>query len=300
MNFSVAIPTCKRLDSLEKCVVSILEQVVLPTEVFIIDDGDLSAQSIQKIKNKLENKGIRGIYYRKNHNRELKGTSVSRNIGIKLADTEILFILDDDVILDKNFFVNIIKIWQENKDKRLIGVGGVIKNNRKKNKLEILYNKVFGLESRLSWDVNPVGFQIWNDGLEEKQKGYYVHGGACSYNKRLVKDLDFATFGGGRAALEDVDFCLRAKNRSYYFIVEPKAKVTHRKSSISKEKNFLIGFKESYNRKLIFRNNCKKNIKNYIWFWWANIGWILRQILGGHFSRGVGMVKGLFYSTKIS
>jgi hypothetical protein len=29
---------------------------------------------------------------------------------------------------------------------------------------------------------------------------------------------------------------------------------------------------------------------------WANIGWILRQFLVGHFSKGMGMIKGLFNS----
>lgn len=222
------------------------------------------------------------------------GLAESKNIGLRLAKNNILFILDDDLVLDEDFFEKIMKVWEENKnDKNLIGVGGIIKNNRKKGRIEKFYNKIFGLESAWKWDITPVGFQVWDEGIREKEKGYYAHGGVCSYNKNLAQKLGFVTFSGGRTALEDIDFCLRAKNKGYYFIIEPEAKVFHKQSSVGREKDFLIGFKESYNRKIIFKDNCQKSFKNYLWFFWANIGWILRQLLAIHSSRFFGMIKGI-------
>ncbi len=298
MNFSVVIPTYNREKDLLGCVESIVGQMVLPSEVIVIDDGALPKESIEKIGTILQNCKVNLRYYKKNHSQEPRGSSASRNIGLKIASNEILFILDDDLILDQEFFDGIMRVWQKNKDENLIGVGGIIINNRKKGGLEKIYNKIFGLTSKYSWDVNAVGFQIWDNWIQKKEKGYYAHGGVCSYNKNLAQKVVFTTFSGGRTALEDVDFCLRAKNRSYYFIIEPKARVFHKQSLVSKEKNFLIGFKEGYNRKIIFKNICKKNIKNLLCFYWANIGWTLRQFLAGHFSKGTGMIKGLFTKTK--
>ena len=92
----------------------------------------------------------------------------------------------------------------------------------------------------------------------------------------------------------DPDFCMRAKNNCYFLIIEPNAKVFHKQSEVSREKSFLTGFKDIHNQKVLFNENCQKNLKNYIRFYWANFGWILRQFLAGNFSKGFGMIKGLF------
>lgn len=299
MNFSVVIPTYNREKDLKECLNSVLKQTIFPSEILIIDDGDLPEEFIQKTKSNFERRGINFIYYKKDHKKEPRGLSESKNIAVNLVNNEIFFILDDDLILENDFFEEIIKVWQENKDDNLIGVGGIIKNNRKKGKLEKIYNQIFGLTSYYKWDINNVGFQVWDEGIIKREKGYYAHGGVCSYKRSLVKKLGgFTTFSGGRTALEDVDFCLRAKNKGYYFIVEQKAKVFHNHKSTKKESEFLMGLKESYNRKIIFKNNCQKSFKNYLWFYWANFGWILRQFLAGHFLKGAGMIKGLVTKLK--
>jgi GT2 family glycosyltransferase len=290
------IPTYNREKDLRECIDSILVQTLLPDEVLVIDDGNLLNDVIQGMTSDCSNRGIAFIYYRKDHLTEPHGTSESRNVGVKIARNDIIFILDDDVILDVDFFEKIMKVWQDNRDPNLIGVGGIIKNNRKKSKLERLYTKVFGLDSKHSWDVNDIAFQVWDDGLTRREKGYYTHGGggASSYRKSLVQDVGgFSTFSGGRTALEDVDFSLRAKNLGYHSIMEPSARVLHKQSRQSREKQYLIGCKESQNRKSIFANNCRKSWLGYLRFYWANLGWILGQMALGNFSRAFGMIKGL-------
>ena len=75
----------------------------------------------------------------------------------------------------------------------------------------------------------------------------------------------FSTFRSGRTALEDVDFCLRAKKRGYYFILEPNARVIHNTSKNTREKKYIMGIKESYNRRIIFKNNCAQDFKSYVY-----------------------------------
>ena len=298
IGFSVMIPTYNREKDLRECIDSILVQTLLPDEVLVIDDGNLPNDVIRGMTSDCSNRGTAFIHYRKNHAVEPRGSSESRNIGCKLVKNDILFILDDDLILDVDFFEKIMQVWKENNDPNLIGVGGIIKNNRKKSKLERFYDRTFCLSSPYSWDVNEVAFQVWDDGLTRREKGYYTHGGVCSYKKSLVQEIGgFSSFSGGRTALEDMDFCLRAKNKGYYFIMEPEAKAIHKRSLQSKENEFLIGFKESQNRKLIFRDNCRKSIKNYIRFYWANIGWTSGQVLLRNPSRAFGMVRGLLSKT---
>lgn len=293
MIFSVVIPTYRREEDLKKCLDSIFTQTVLPDQIIIVDDDLLPPLFLDNIQQNAKDKKIDFVYYQKNHKIEHRGSSASRNIGFGLSKNEIVFILDDDLILDHDFFETIMMVWQRDNESRLIGVGGIIKNNRKKTNLEKIYNKIFGLSSSSSWDINDVGFQVWDDRIYAAEKGFYAHGGACSYKKSLVEELNgFIVFGEGRTANEDVDFCLRAKKRNYYFIIEPRARVIHKRSMVSREGAFLTGFKDSHNRKIIFRHNCRRNLSHSLWFFWANFGWILRQFLSGRFSAGFGMIKG--------
>jgi GT2 family glycosyltransferase len=300
MNFEVIIPTYKREQELKNCLDSIYSQNLMPKRIIIIDDDFLPPKFISKEKTKFLKKNVNFFHYVKDHSYEPRGSNESRNKGIDLAKEEIVFIFDDDVILEKDFFSEIMKVWKEKKtDNNLIGVGGVIKNNRRKSRLEKIYNIIFGLSSKYNWDVNDAGFQVWDDHIKKQEKGYYIHGGACSYKKLLVDKVGgFAIFRGGRGGGVDPDFSLRSKNKGYYFIIEPEAKVIHKKNETFRENSFLSGFKDIYNRKTFFNHNCKKSFKNYIHFYWANIGWILRKVLVGHFLSVAGMIKGLFYRIK--
>jgi GT2 family glycosyltransferase len=295
MKFSIVIPTYNREKDLNKCLDSILNQTVLPSEVIIIDDGDLVSSFIEKIKHDFINLNVNLVYYKKNHKFESRGSSESRNKSLEFISNEIFFILDDDVVLETDFCKHISTIWGDKHDDKLIGVGGIIKNRRKKTPFEKYYNIFFGLNSKYSWDVNDAAFQVWNEDITQPTKGYYAHGGVCSYKLDKVRELKFSTFSGGRTALEDVDFCLRAKSKGYHFIIEPKAQLYHYPSKISREGQFLMGCKESANRKIIFNSLYKKpSFYLLTWFCWTNIGWALRQFLVGNLRKGIGMVKGMF------
>jgi GT2 family glycosyltransferase len=300
MQFTLLIPTYNREKDLKECLDSVMKQTLLPSEIIIIDDGNLNDNFVNELRNKVEAKKVAFIYYCKNHSKERRGLSESKNIGLNLAKNEIVFFLDDDLELKEGFFEEIIKIWERYKDdNKLIGVGGWITNLRKKTTIEKFYDKIFGISSRILWDVNDIGFQVWDTNLKEPIRGYYIHGGVSSYKREMLKELGgFETFLGGRTALEDVELCLKAKHRGFYFIINPKAEVFHKNSQISHEKSYIIGFKESQNRKIIFEKYCKQDFFHKARFFWANIGWILRQFFAGNFSKGWGMLAGFIKRTE--
>ncbi len=295
MEFSLVIPTYNREKDLEKCLESIFGQTLLPQEIIIINDGDNLDNFIGTWKERLSFKNIKLIYYKKDHEIERRGLAESKNKALELVNNKIFFIFDDDVVLEPDFCELVMKIWEKEKvDQKLIGVGGIIKNRRKRSAPEKIFHSFFGISSRYAWDVNPVGFQVWDEEIKEASLGYYAHGGVCSYNLDLARELKFSTFSGGRTALEDVDFCLRAKIKDYHFIIEPKAELCHYPSFTSREHMFMMGYKEGYNRKVIFKSmNKKPSLSLWVWFFWANCGWILRQFLAGNFRKGAGMLKGL-------
>jgi hypothetical protein len=186
-----------------------------------------------------------------------------------------------------------MKVWRTLDDERLMGVGGFISNIRGRTAAERLFNSLFLLGGSSSWDITPVGFQVWNENIGVREKGYYVHGGLCSLRRSRAIKYPFSTFRGGRTALEDVDFCLRAKNAGFHFYMEPGARALHNTSPASREDMYLYGIKESSNRKEIFRRNARQSVRYRLWFAWSSVGWLLRQVLAGNLHKAAGMVVGL-------
>lgn len=294
MPLSVVIPTYQREQDLKECLDSILGQTLLPAEIIVIDDGELGGEYLAQRRSECEVQGVRFVYYKKDHAVERRGLSESKNRALELVSEPIVCFFDDDVVLESDCLEKMSRVWDENHDAKLIGVGGMISNNRRQGKFEKLFAKFWKLDGKFSWDVTDVGFQVWDESIRERTKGFYTHGGVTSYRTDLVRQLRFATFGGGRTGLEDVEFCLRAKQLGFCFIMEPAARVFHKGSVVAREKHFVIGKKESVNRKVIFRTLCKQDFCHWLWFWWSMKGWILRQVLAGHFEKAGGMVVGLF------
>lgn len=294
LTFTAAIPTYDRERDLGVCLESILKQSRLPQEVLLVDDAALPDAFVARWRERFAERGARLSYRRKDHRVERRGSSESRNLALQIATGDVVYFFDDDVVLADGFFAETMAVWDAASDPRLIGVGGLISNSRKKGALERVYNAVFGLTSPYSWDVNDATYTVWDEGMSATAKGYYVHGGVSSVRRVDAAKIGYSTFSGGRVALEDLDFCLSAKRRGYHFLIVPAAKVGHYHSASSRERDFLIGVKESQNRLEIYRKHGLKTVRGRLWFFWASVGWILRLLPGLRFSGMAGKACGFF------
>ncbi len=294
MKFSLTIPTYKREQALLKALRCVLDGSRIPDEILIIDDAQIKKSTLEQIKSLVDIKKIKFVYYKKDHSKHRRGLSESKNLAIDLAENEIIFFIDDDVFVDKFYFEKIMDVWENNKDPKLFGVGGKITNNRKQSFFEkSIYNKIFALTGELSWDVNEVGYQVWDEAVVELEKAYYIHGGVSSYKRAYLKQFGFKTFSGGRTGLEDVELSLRVKKAGFYFLYEPSAQVLHLHEVNGRERPFLSGKKEMQNRKEIFNMHCSQSRRQSLVFVWASTGWILRKLLSLQFSYAAGMLAAL-------
>jgi glycosyltransferase involved in cell wall biosynthesis len=297
MTFTVFIPTYNRAEDLARCLGSLLVQSLLPTEVLVIDDATLDEAYLAEWRAIFAKNGVAFSYYRKDHATERRGLAESKNRALQLVTTPIFFVLDDDVVLERDYCERIMAVW-EGRDcfaalAMTVGVGGVIKNRRTRTAFERAFHRFFGLSSKLAWDINDVGYQVWDEDVIERSVGYYAHGGVCSYDLAKARELGFTAFSGGRTGLEDVDFCARAKLRGWHFIIEPKAQLYHYPKPVGREGEYLSGRKESENRLKIFTTlNPRPTIGRRVWFAWASAGWILRQLLTRHWRKAWGMIIG--------
>lgn len=294
MKCSLVIPTYKRQESLGRVLESIMENTRLPDEVLIIDDHMLEDAFVARWAARFRVENISFTYHQKDHTRERRGLSESKNKGAQRASHEIVLYLDDDVLLNREYFSEIMKVWEESSDERLFMVGGRITNNRQAYPLESLYQQFFGLSGEYHWDINEVGFQVWDESLRECVRVHYIHGGVSSYRREVLLDIPFKVFRGGRTSNEDVEHALHSKKRGYYGIYNPQAMLTHHHDPSGRERPYLEGKKDSQNRREIFKLHCKQNVYHQVWFFWANIGWIMKRVLKGDMRNAAGMVAGLF------
>lgn len=299
MKFSVIIPTYKRTEALVVTVESVVKNSLLPSSLIIIDDDVTLPETLNYLEKIVTEKNIEFIYHKKDHNVIRRGLSESKNLAVSLVTDEVICYLDDDVVLDVEYFNKLMQTWSYySHETMLIGMGGKISNNRKTTRLEKKYRNFFGLNGEYNWDVNRVGFQSWNQKVTSTEKGYYIHGGVSSYRRELLKQFPFEVFSGGRTGLEDVEHCLRVKRAGYHFYYVPSAHLTHHPSSSGREVQFVSGKKESQNRLEIFKKHCSQTIGNKLYFIWANVGWIGKKVLSGNWRYALGMVVGYVSSKK--
>ena len=120
MQFSIVIPTFNREKHLLNCLNSILNQNKLPIEVIVINNAnhDKAKDIFDFVKSKFDEKKIDIFYF----NNEENSGAIARNLGAEKAKGDLIAFLDDDVVLDKDYYYEIEKVFISN-DKAL-GVQG--------------------------------------------------------------------------------------------------------------------------------------------------------------------------------
>ncbi|MEM4152954.1 MAG: glycosyltransferase family 2 protein [Candidatus Pacearchaeota archaeon] len=208
---SVVIITYERPQFITKCVKSVLKQSYKNIEIIIVNDG--SKQKYPKFKNKK-------IRYFKN--RENRGPAYSRNFGIKKARGKIIFILDDDIILTKNYITILIKTLKRHKKDNVVGVAGRLLYPQKPNK-GIVKNKPLFEISKLTGDIT------FRASLDTKKPVFVPTIHSCSVFWRDVFEkikFDENRYKGNYTFVEP-DLCFRAIKDGYKLMFEPRAIAYH-------------------------------------------------------------------------
>jgi glycosyltransferase involved in cell wall biosynthesis len=208
---SIIIPTYERPKFILKCVNSALKQSYKNTEIIIVDDS--SKQEYPKFVNKK-------VRYFKN--KENNGPAYSRNFGIKKARGEIIFTLDDDIILEKKYLERVVKTLKEYKKDNVAGVAGRLLYPQKPNKGIVWGGPLFKV-SRLTGDISL------RASLDTKKPVFTPTIHSCSVFWKKVFDkvkFDEKTYKGNYTYIEP-DFFIRAGKLGYKFMFEPRAIAYH-------------------------------------------------------------------------
>jgi len=120
LEISVIIPTYNREEHLKNCLSSLLIQTKKPLEILIIDNSDnlYSKKVVNLFEEQFKLKNIL-IYNFKN---SINSGALARNLGALKAKGDLIAFLDDDVLLDSNYYEEIEKVFLKYPD--ALGVHG--------------------------------------------------------------------------------------------------------------------------------------------------------------------------------
>ncbi|WP_284651843.1 glycosyltransferase family 2 protein [Flavobacterium terrisoli] len=271
MNFTLIICTYMRPNPLLKLLESVKLQTVYPNEILIID-GSTSPETEAVLKqNPFQN-----LHYFLVTDKD-RGLTKQRNFGIaKTADTaDIICFLDDDTILESNYFEEILRAYEVHPE--ALGVGGFITNEvvwekvsedykptieeffydgwKKKDGSRFVLRKKLGLDT----DTKPGFLPEFSNGrsisfLPPTGKIYEVEqlmGGVSSFRKSVFESFSFSTYFEGYGLYEDADFTLRLSKTGKLF-VNTNARLGHYHDESGRPNKYSYG-------KMVVRNGW------YVW-----------------------------------
>ncbi|MDQ7032927.1 MAG: glycosyltransferase [Desulfonauticus sp.] len=301
LKISIIIPTFNREEDLKKCIKSILDQTIKPHEIIIVDDGDLGKFPLEDQCKKFN---IHCVYLKK----DKKGVVYSRNLGSKIAQGDIIFLLEDDVVLFPNYIEEMLKVYK--KFKNIGGVGGVIANSPKMGVKDffmwlislLFLNRGFKegkiLPSGFGTDYNSTPFPIKK--IEEVD---FLPGGVSSFKKEIFNEFQFSEkyqTETGYAQGEDREFSYRV-SRKYKLLLNPQAKLYHFSSPKTNFNKKIRGRAYVFFYYLFFKDHLSDKWYRKILFWYALSGFVFIRTIAMLFffkKREIDRMKGIINALK--
>jgi GT2 family glycosyltransferase len=242
-----------------------------PNEILIIDGS--TNNETESVLKKIFFKNLH--YYKVS--KEHRGLTKQRNYGIARVDktSDIIAFLDDDTVLEKDYFYELIKTFEENSF--ITGVGGIAINenkwksfesNKKYNKKTYFHFDEFVFKEGLRNVVrNCLGLQ---SNLAPGKMPFFSHGRTCgfpitgkfydvdlligmsmAFRKNVINHIRFSSYFEGYGLYEDADFSIRAlqfgKN-----VINTKVQLSHYHSPSGRPNQYQYG-------KMVVRNGW------YVW-----------------------------------
>jgi len=289
---TIIIPTKNRPKEIIDCLESVLAQSMLPQEIVIIDGGD--GYTLKEELNQL---------YLDKYNISLKhvnvdvGTARARNVGADHAEGEYIIFLDDDVVLDKDYIKEILRVHQIYPKEKIGGVTGkVIQFGREEifrgGMAYHLFASTFLMgkygDGRFQSSGTPT--LIRPDTNQITECGF-LFGCNMAFRKKVFGEFKCDVAFTGYSFAEDLDLSYRV-SRKYTNFYNPLAKLIHKFSRTARQDDYKVSKMKVQNLFYIFKKNLPQDLKHKSAFWWSMIGFCIletvRVLLGRH-----GSIRGL-------
>ncbi len=248
LKISVIIPTLNRPNDMARLLPSIVNQTRLPDELIIVDQSvdDKTKNSTYKL---LKNSPLKLKYI---HDSSFQGLVKAKSIGVKFSTGDIVCFLDDDTILDKDYFLQILQGFTDKKD--MLGCSGLVLGQKKSNFYLQIHQLFFqGIFS----DNRPIILANINQNSPQLILCDILSGGASNWRTEVFKYIKFDTVNNLHN-FEDTDFSTRAvKHYGHRFYLNTKAKLEHITDHNERLNYFLMQKRKIINALIFYKKRAK-------------------------------------------
>jgi GT2 family glycosyltransferase len=224
---SVIIATRHRPEPLAECLESLQRQTLQPLEVIVVDSSE--DQATRTLCSGMDWKTSGPLLH---VSTKIRSAAIQRNLGAERAKGGILVFLDDDVVLEPAFLMELLAPFREDEKELLGGIGGTIVNeipapmstlNRR------LLRLILGVDpaqcaGRL---VGPAVQFPYGLGSESVQPVGWLSTCSCAYRKRVFDQYGFGQAFVGYSFMEDVELSARI-GRRYRLLQATRARLHHK------------------------------------------------------------------------
>lgn len=201
---------------------------------------------------------------------ENQGAARARNVGIKESTGDIIFFMDDDIILDSKYIEEILRTYDNYSEAK--GIQGYIQNGiiDISNFRGILLNSIHKVFLMSYVERNKCSYRITLGTYPYSPSGIircqWLHGSNCSYKREVLQKFRFDENLIKRSIGEDVDLSYRI-NKCYpnSLLMNPRATIIHESTSTYQVSRFTIYSSVLYEA-YIFYKNIEQTTANKLFF----------------------------------
>ena len=258
-SLGIVIATRNRPESIRECLRNIGMQTVLPHQVVVVDSSS-GRDTRNVVQSDADNRGYPCHY----EFSPISSAAVQRNIGVSLTQSEIVLLLDDDVILEPDFIAEILAVFRSHGSANLGGVSGTISNQvytdpRGLNRLllGLCLGRISG--SFAGQVLGPAVNFLPADGKDLVQQVEWLPTTCTAYPRDIFLAHRFEETFEGYSFAEDLHLSTRI-GRAYRLMNTTRARVFHADLGKDTHRDWrALGESQVRNRHLIMTDVLQRN-----------------------------------------